>query len=66
MKTIEFSLRVALKAQEMINDVIYLSKYLTQTSTNVYTWVDEDVEDDLLFWLEECGIGKEEYKIYIY
>ena len=64
MVQIEFSLRVAQKAMEAINDNRFLEKNIEETSTNSIEF-DEEFLQEILDALELWGISEDEFTVEI-
>jgi hypothetical protein len=64
MVQIEFSLRVAQKAMEAINDNRFLEKNVEETSTNSIEF-DEEFLQEILDALELSGISEDEFTVEI-
>lgn len=64
MVQIEFSLRVAQKAMEAINDNRFLEKNVEETSTNSIEF-DEEFLQEILDALELWGISEDEFTVEI-
>ena len=64
MVQIEFSLRVAQKAMEAINDNRFLKENIGETSTNSIEF-DEEFLQEILDALELWGISEDEFTVEI-
>lgn len=62
MKQIEFSLRVAAKANEAITDNRFIFMHTIKPSSNTYIF-EEELESDLIAQLDAWGIESSEYSI---